>query len=424
MRKPLEDYVNFLKDHDLVRDHHVKYMVWWVRYYLSLGRPELAEFASRLETEGREDWQIRQALDAVKLFNRVLGEDEERCKSGESPPLQQLVESLRLRHYSRSTVKAYSYWTERFLRYCEKHGLAFEDDDSFRTFLTHLALKKKVAASTQNQAFNAILYLFRHVWNRNPSDIDAVRARRPRRLPAVLTEDEVGKVLQAAGDSVASLILRLIYSSGLRLSEALRLRIKDVDLQNCSITVRSGKGNKDRVTVMGKSLVPFMRRQLATARKIFESDEVPVSLPGALERKYPGAGVDWPWQYVFPAERPSVDSDTGAVRRHHMHRSGIQRSMRDAVKRSGIGRKAGVHTLRHCFATHLLMQGTGLCEIQELLGHESLETTRVYLHVVKAMKPSVRSPLDQLAELPLIKGQGESIQRDSEALRGMEHLSG
>jgi len=190
----------------------------------------------------------------------------------------------------------------------------------------------------------------------------------------------------------------LIYSSGLRLSEASRLRIQDINLENKSITVRSGKGNKDRITILSSSIISDLHKQLEKSRELFEDSVIPVSLPNALDRKYPNAGLEWGWQYCFPAQNASVDTVTGEIRRHHLHRTGIQKAMRKAVKEAGITRHAGVHTLRHCFATHLLMSGVDLCEIQELLGHKNLETTRVYLHVMKGFIQSVISPLDLLSK--------------------------
>lgn len=393
----LKGFERKLRDGDLVPDNHVRFMLWWVNHYFALGEPDDQEYADKLECEGREDWQIRQAMNAICIYRNLYGKPEDTFPESVSP-LKLMAESLRVRHYSRSTVKAYLYWSERYLDYCREHTLVERQDESFRVFLTHLALKKKVASSTQNQAFNALLYLFRNVWGGEPSNIDAVRARRPRRLPAVLSRDEVKIVLDAAGDSISALVLRLIYSSGLRLSEALRLRVKDLDLNNCSITVRSGKGRKDRVTVLGRSLVPVLRHQLETVRKIFESSDVPASLPGALERKYPSAGMEWAWQYVFSSSAPSVDRDTGLIRRHHIHRSGVQKTMRNAVKKACIEKRAGIHTLRHCFATHLLINGVDLCEIQELLGHKSLETTRIYLHVMKGIRSDTTSPYDLIAD--------------------------
>jgi integrase len=183
----------------------------------------------------------------------------------------------------------------------------------------------------------------------------------------------------------------------MRSSEALNLRIHDLDLKHSSITVRDGKGGKDRVSIISKKLDPELCHQLDDVKKLFERNKVPVSLPGALARKYPAAPLQWGWQYLFPSDKLTIDSDSGQIKRHHMHRVCLQRAMSDAVKKAGITKHATVHTLRHCFATHLLMSGVDLCEIQELLGHKSLETTRIYLHVMKEFKQSVVSPLDLLS---------------------------
>ncbi|MCD4709084.1 MAG: integron integrase [Candidatus Sabulitectum sp.] len=393
----LSIYQQELKDKGLVRENRIRYMVLWVREFFLLGQPDDAVFADSLEKEGRQDWQIRQALDAVKMFRSMHPADNSIRETSHSlNPLAELGDHLRVRHYARSTEKSYLHWCGEYLRYCSKGAYDEQADASFRGYMTHLALVRKVAASTQNQAFNAVLSLFRNVWGIEPSGIDAVRARKPHRLPTILSPEEVVKIFSRT-KGVHGLILQLIYSSGMRLSEALRVRVQDLDLQGCSVTVRGGKGNKDRITVMGKTLVSRMEKQFEHARRALNETDVPVSLPAALERKYPGAGMEWCWQYVFPATGPSVDPVTGIVRRHHLHRSGVQKAMRKAVRASGINRHAGIHTLRHCFATHMLMAGVNLCEIQELLGHKSLETTRIYLHVMKGMRHSVESPLDLLA---------------------------
>ncbi len=392
----LKQYESELIDKELVRQNQVPYMVGWVRHFLFLGNPEEAVYADILEKEGKEGWQIRQALEAVKMYCSSCPCCMEEPVGFDLVPLNEMRNKLRIKHYARSTEKSYIQWCSRYLGYCERNKLSSDSDGAFRDYLTHLALSRKVASSTQNQAFNAILFLFRNVWKKEPSGIDAVRARRSQRLPSVLTPEEVKKVLEAT-TGIAGLILRLIYSSGIRLSEALRLRVQDLDLHNCSLTVRSGKGDKDRVTVLGRTLVPFLERQIEAVHSALEASNVPVTLPGALERKYPGAGIELSWQYVFPGAWFSVDSSTGDVRRHHIHPSLVQKAIRRAVLKSGINKRASVHTLRHCFATHMLMAGVDLCEIQELLGHKSLETTRIYLHVMKGIHRVVESPLDLLA---------------------------
>ena len=396
MQSQLKGFEEYIRNLKLVRDNHIPYMLGWVKHFEHLGNPEEAAFSDVLEREGRQDWQIRQALDAVKLFRSFTGAEADSPSITECDPVAILIEKLKVRHYSRSTVRTYSMWSRQYLEYCNEQSLDPRADSSFIAYMSFLALRRHVAASTQNQAFNAILFLFRNVWNQEPEGIDAVRARKPKRLPIVLSQNEVISVLDNTSGETG-LILRLLYSSGLRLFEAISLRVQDVDLENGSLMVRGGKGDKDRVTVLSKKLVPELSTRLALGRSAMRDESIPVSLPAALERKYPHAGLEWKWQYIFPSSGPSVDPETGALRRHHRHPSTVQRAMREAVRTSGIGKHATVHTLRHSFATHLLMSGVDLCEIQELLGHKNLETTRVYLHVMKGLKNTVQSPLDLLS---------------------------
>ncbi|MEN8209444.1 MAG: integron integrase [Candidatus Fermentibacteria bacterium] len=396
MHERLKDFKKHLRNLNLVNERQMLYMLWWVKRFRNLGYPDEAEYSDILTRENKADWQIRQALDAVQLYVSFSGHSETMIDNDNvHDPIEKLVEKLRVRHYSRSTVKTYSYWSSRFLEFCNSKKLDVKEDSSFIAYLSFLALRKRVASSTQNQAFNAILFFFRNVWCREPEGINAVRARKPKRIPIVLTRKEVGSIL-ALTFGVSGRILRLIYSSGMRLKEALRLRVQDLNLENGSLVVHGGKGDKDRITVLSMKLVPELTDHLSKGREAFRGAEIPVSMPMALERKYPRAGMEWRWQYVFPASGPSVDPESGQVRRHHLHPSTVQRAMREAVRESGIQKHATVHTLRHSFATHLLMSGVDLCEIQELLGHKSLETTRVYLHVMKGMKKSVESPLDTL----------------------------
>ncbi len=397
MKYDLDEYNEYLSSLNLVLEKHIPYMNGWVKHFLHLGQPTSADFADILEKEGREDWQVRQALDAVKIFNEVYPGDNSEVMRKTENPLKIMRENLRIRHYARSTEKAYLQWSSRFIEYCTQNCIGIDLDSSFRNYLSHLALKRRVSASTQNQAFNALLFLFRNVFSREPENIDAVRARKPSRLPVVLTQMEVKKIFQET-EGITNLILRLIYSSGLRLSESLRVRVKDLNLDQGSITIRSGKGKKDRISVLSSKIIPDLRKQLLEARSTLEKSSIPVSLPDAIERKYPNAGREWGWQYVFPAANASVDPMSGKPRRHHLHPSGIQRAMRKAVRSSGIVKHASIHTLRHSFATHLLMSGVDLCAIQELLGHKNLETTRIYLHVMKEFQNSVISPLDLLED--------------------------
>ncbi len=395
IRDRLIEFERLLREKNLVQLRHLSFFVHWVERYLRQGFSSELEYGSALEQEGRQPWQIRQALDAVKLYLQLFPGENTDTAPPASDPLDKLVDCLRIRHYSYNTEKTYLQWCRRFLGYCSSVGSDPRDDASFRDYISSLALKDGVAASTQNQAFNAILFLFRNVWESEPAGIDAVRARRGERLPAVLPPVEVAALLSHV-TGTAGLVLKVIYSAGLRLHEALALRVQDVDFDAGTITVRGGKGEKDRTTLLASSVRREMEIQIDLIRASYRQSEVPVSLPDALERKYPGAGRELGWQYVFPSRDTSIDPRTGQTRRHHMHETAIQTMMKTARRRAGLVKHASVHTLRHSFATHLLMAGVDICEIQELLGHRSLETTRIYLHMMRNLKTPVISPLDTL----------------------------
>ncbi len=344
MKYDLSEYKDRLSTLNMVQENHIPYMTGRVKHFLVLRNPDDAVFADILSREGREDWQIRQALDSVKIYRGMYPEESAEIEENSPESLRIMRDSLKVRHYARSTQKSYMQWCSRYLTYCESNEIITNSDSAFKAFLSYLALNRRVLSSTQNQAFNAVLYLFRNVWLREPDNIDAVRARKPLRLPVVLTMEEVRQVLEQT-KGVAGLVIRLIYSSGLRLSEALRLRVQDINLENTSITVRSGKGNKDRITILSSVIISDLQNQLEQSRERFEHSVIPVSLPTALERKYPNAGLEWGWQYLFPAQNASVDTATGEIRRHHIHRSGIQKAMREAVRKSGISRHdEGVQT--------------------------------------------------------------------------------
>jgi integron integrase len=274
-------------------------------------------------------------------------------------------------------------------------------------FLTHLAVDKNVAASTQNQALSAILFLYQEVLHKDlERPLDAVRAKQPKRLPTVLTKEEVQRVLAAMSGNY-QLIARLLYGSGLRLVECLRLRVKacpersrrDVDFAQHQIIVRDGKGRKDRVTVLPDSLVEPLQKHLRRVEMLHQNDlddgYGAVYLPDALEQKYPNANCEWIWQYVFPSKSPSKDPRSGVTRRHHLHESAVQRAVRKAAKLAGINKPVSPHTFRHSFATHLLESGYDIRTVQELLGHKDVKTTMVYTHVLNRGGLAVRSPLDE-----------------------------
>jgi integron integrase len=307
---------------------------------------------------------------------------------------------IRRLHYSLRTEKAYLHWIRHFVRFCGNHhprSLAAADVERF---LTHLAVHRKVSASTQNQALAAILFLYREVLESPLPWLDSVvRARRPQRLPVVLTRDEVQRVLGFLSGT-HWLVASLLYGSGVRLQECLQLRVKDVDLARCELLVRDGKGAKDRVTMLPAILVPHLQTHLGRVRALFTADRQAgrpgVSLPLALRRKYPCAAVDWGWQYVFPARAFCRDPYSGETVRHHIYPQTIQRAVNSAVHASGIAKPAGCHTFRHCFATHLLEDGYDIRTVQELLGHSNVRTTMIYTHVLNRGGRAVLSPLDRI----------------------------
>jgi len=265
-------------------------------------------------------------------------------------------------------------------------------------FLSYLAMKQRVSSSTQNQAFNAILFLYRDVLTRNLDDsINAMRAKKPKRLPTVMTKDEAVSVISALS-GVYQIMAKLLYGSGLRLMECVRLRVKDVDFQRNQILIRDGKGMRDRATMLPKSVEFALREHLEWVRKIYEEElrngGGRVYLPQALERKHPNAAREWIWQYVFPAKSLSKDPRSGETRRHHIHENALQKAVKRAVKLAGIPKQVSCHTFRHSFATHLLENGYDIRTVQELLGHKDVNTTMVYIHVLNKGAKAVRSPLD------------------------------
>lgn len=309
-------------------------------------------------------------------------------------------EAIRVRHYSLRTERTYVQWMVRFVTF---HGMkhpAEMGDAEVSAFLTALATDQDVSASTQNQALNALVFLYRHVLDKPLGELHAVRAQRKERLPVVLTLDETKRILDAMS-GVFGLQARLLYGCGLRITECLRLRIKDVDVGGGTVTVRGGKGDKDRILTMPKSLVPDLLRQIEFARSLHGADKAAGRTgvfmpPGALDAKAPQWAHSWEWFWLFPGSEHSTDPRTGTTRRHHAQDAALSRAIQKAAEIARIGKKVTAHTFRHSFATHLLMKGVNIRSIQELLGHSSVQTTEIYTHVMKAMQGAVRSPLDDL----------------------------
>ncbi len=312
--------------------------------------------------------------------------------------MDQVRDVLRIHHYSLRTEEAYTQWIRRFIFFHNKRHPRDMGKSEITAFLTHLAVERNVTPSTQNQALSAILFLYRRVLNQNVEWLDdVVRAKRPSRLPIVLSKPEVLALLNAL-TGLNNLLGHMLYGTGMRMMELLRLRVTDIDFSYRQIIVRSGKGAKDRVTILPETLIPRLREQFEKARQLHRRDLANgygrVYLPHALSRKYPNADREWRWQYVFPARRLSIDPRTGILRRHHYYEKNLQRAIKQAVNDIGLDRRVSTHTLRHCFATHLLERGTDIRTVQELLGHKDIKTTQIYTHVLRRGAGGIRSPLD------------------------------
>lgn len=329
---------------------------------------------------------------------------EEAVAGKEKKLLDQVRDLMRLKHYSLRTERCYCDWIERFIRFHRMRHPSQMGEPEVTAFLTHLARVGNVAASTQNQALSALLFLYKGLLKQEIGWLKEVeRAKKPVRLPVVLTRDEVHKIF-AHLHGTSRLMAGLLYGSGLRLLECARLRVKDVDFGYARIVVRDGKGAKDRVTMLPVNLANSLQRHLQRVKSLHEQDLEEglgaVWLPDALARKYPKAAREWAWQYVFPSSRVAVDprgaQGDGALvrRRHHLDESALQQAMKKAVRASGISKPASCHTLRHSFATHLLENGYDIRTVQELLGHKDVSTTMIYTHVLNKPGIGVKSPLD------------------------------
>ncbi len=313
--------------------------------------------------------------------------------------LDQVRSAIRVRHYSRRTEDAYLYWIRRFILFHNKRHPLEMGKTEVEAYLSWLAEACNVAASTQNQALSAILFLYRDVLQIEIGWLEGVtRAKKPKRLPVVLTRKEVREILVSMRGTPA-LVTGLLYGAGLRLLDGLRLRVQDVDFAAGELLIRDGKGGKDRRTMLPQALVPDLHRHLEQVRQQHVNDLAAgfgnVWLPHALARKDPNAGRDWRWQYVFPAPSRSLDVEAGEWRRHHLHESAVQKAVRAATRAAGVVKKVGPHTFRHSFATHLLEDGYDIRTVQELLGHADVKTTMIYTHVLNKGGKGVRSPLDR-----------------------------
>ena len=341
-------------------------------------------------------------MNSVPTRGKPNGQYPDPASSSAQPPklLDRLREALCSRHYSRRTEQTYCHWVKRFIFFHNLRHPAQMAEPEINAYLTHLAVKEKVSASTQNQALSALLFLYRQVLDRKIGDLgEVIRARKSRHVPVVMTREEIKAVLvNLAGDKW--LMGSLMYGAMLRPMECLRLRVQDIDFARNEILIRDGKGAKDRITMLPESLKPPLQDHLKKVNARHERDMADgwgrVEMPYALDRKYPNAAAEWRWQWVFPQENRWKNTKTGEEGRHHVHETILQRVVREAVRKSNIVKHVGCHTFRHSFATHLLEGGYDIRTIQELLGHKDVSTTMIYTHVLNKGGHGVRSPVDGL----------------------------
>jgi len=409
----MERFKTYLLAKRIVPENRIPYYISWVsRFYEFCGKSpdddvsssEVDRFLKHL-AKSREEWQIKQAKEAVELYGFInrqasgpLGIRTMESDSQWKSVAEETVRMLRLKQRSLRTEKTYMGWLRDFYRFCNTTPPQVLEESHLKDYLTHLAVDRKVAAATQTQAFNAILFVFRHVLDKEIRNLhEVIRAQRRRRLPVVLTRQEIFQLFEHL-KGVNLLMSQLIYGCGLRISECVRLRVQDIDFEQNVLTVRSGKGDKDRRTILPESLKDDLREHLHGVHELYEKDRkdhiAGVYLPNALDRKYPNAGKEWIWQWVFPSKSLSVDPRARQIRRHHVHHNTLQKQIKKAAFNAGIPKKVTVHTLRHSFATHLLEKGYDIRTIQELLGHASIQTTMIYTHVAGKNTLGVKSPLD------------------------------
>ena len=424
----LAKFGEYLLKERIVNEKHAPYYVRWVRRFLAEVPPKgdisledrMGIFADNLKGNV-EDWQVVQAERAIRVyFSNFAGGSGWKDSQTTSPLVDQngcvkrldVIAAARrlmqLRHYSYRTEQTYVFWIGRFFDHLteressEMKDQCIVDSARIKDFLARLAIKDRVSASTQNQAFSALLFMCRDVLRVEMGDMaHTVRAKRKHHLPVVLSQEEAKSVL-AKMAGTAKVMAQLIYGGGLRVSECCRLRVKDLDFGNNLLFVRDGKGGKDRSTILAESLKPDLTAHLERVRKLHEADlsagAGAVAMPDALARKYPNANKEWCWQYVFPSKTLSTDPRSGKVRRHHVSDTAVQRAVYQAVRAAGIAKPVSVHSLRHSFATSLLLHNVDIRQIQEYLGHANVETTMIYTHVVKDMRNPATSPLDMLAK--------------------------
>ncbi|MEM2111508.1 MAG: integron integrase [Candidatus Bathyarchaeia archaeon] len=409
----IEDFKSYLLRTKHIKEKYIPYYIKWVSECYTFLNEKIGKILTTDKKQeflkylgkNHEDWQVKQADYALRLYQFFLSQEKKIIKDslpGKSVEWKRLEDetrkALRLRQRSLSTEKTYIGWLNNFRDFTTQKAIELLEGKDVQEFLSYLAVERRVSPSTQNQALNALVFIYKHVLEKDIGNIsNAVRAGYKRRLPVVLTVKEVEQIFDNMS-GLYRLMAMLIYGCGLRLNECMSLRIKDVDLEQNIVIVRSGKGDEDRRTVLPERLKDELIHHITSVRQLYDKDRTEningVALPGALERKYPNAGKEWGWFWLFPSKSLSIDPRTRIIRRHHIHPAALQRAFKASVNKTGITKQASVHSLRHSFATHLLEKGYDIRTIQELLGHKQLHTTMIYTHVAKKNILGVRSPLD------------------------------
>jgi len=408
------DFITFLKEKQKIPEKKVPFYLHWISKYHKFSKTNLSDNCRSIECfivelrQKHEEWQVKQAEEAVRSYHyfknrkeslqskKITSINHEEYRDWNKIK-EKTVRLIRLRHLSYRTEKAYLGWIKRFSSYLNYKNISKINEADVKDFLSHLAVEKRVSKSTQKQAFNAILFLYRHILFIEISGLEGtIHSKITRRLPVVLSRNEISKVFSHL-TGFHLLMAGIIYGGGLRLQECLMLRIKDIDYERNCITIRAGKGDKDRQTIFPDNLKNDLKNHLKEVRKIYEGDRKNniegVWLPDALERKYPNAGKERAWFWVFPSHKLSLDPVSKKVRRHHIYHSTLQKAFHKAVIKSGITKIATVHTMRHSFATHLLENGYDIRTVQELLGHSNVQTTMIYYDKLNIMESKYMNTL-------------------------------
>ena len=408
------EFSEYLIEKCNVKEGYIKYYLFWVNEFVTycnennvdLNAKHVKDFIVVLGSK-KEDWQVTQANESLRYYfyyqsikNRTNCNDFI-VKSEDWNKLEAETKTvLRLKHLSYSTEKVYLGWLRKFKAYLNGKAVGDINPNDIRAYLSSLAVERNISASSQNQCFNALLFVFKNVLHKELGDLsETVRAKKGVRIPVVMTVKECMLVIDNL-EGIYKLMAKIIYGGGLRLSECIRLRIQDIDFERQVLTIRGGKGNKDRETLLSESIIPNLHEHIANIRHIYDGDRKNniegVNLPDRLDKKYINAGREWRWFWLFPSKNLSVDPRLSVVRRHHVQPITLQKQVKKAIDKSGIVKKASIHTFRHSFATHLLEAGYDIRTIQELLGHANVQTTMIYTHIAKRNKLGVRSPLDMV----------------------------